>query len=1352
MILNNLAKFGMAKFGALARSTDPRVQVHEQSEGSTSTSGTKVLLIGPVPAPLGGVSVHIARLAASLAGRGYDVRLLDESPIFKPGVSNIRTISMRNYVSLLRDADIVHTHSSNAIVKLIHVVAARVLGRCVISTIHSGKTDFWGRLIYRLACRLSHRVISVSEEVRVALRLDSDVIPAFLPPAAEEEVVPPDVAAWIAARRGEGRRIVVSNASNLRTADGNDLYGLDLLVETFARPEVARGHALLFVVASLRFGADRYETMRRQIEQHGLARVIRLVHLDAPFAGIIASSDIVVRATNTDGDALTVREGLWFGKRVLASDCVKRPEGCELFRTRDVDDLVSKLLDSSPDSVPSVLRRDFSADVERTYRSVAPATRAFADNIRPPAQRSPSKKRILVISQFYAPDITAAAFRISETVGLLRQDADVRVIAAVPHKAQAASGGGSETDDVMRVWIRPYQGGGPINYILHYLSFVVTAVWAGIRLRAGGWRADVIWVSSPPLFVGIAGDALRRIMRCPLVLDIRDIWPESAVGAKMIAADGVLFRVGKVLERWLYARADRITCVSRAMQGYLASASGKTVHVVYNGTLTRPPEPQAALVKRRILYAGNLGRAQGLDALLTAFADARRKSSALDGWTVEFVGAGAVEPELHACVTELELGEAVRFHGVLDKPAAISEMRQSAALFINLLSEAVFALTVPSKVFDYMLADRPILYGVDNPEAQGILAESGGNVEFVANDVSSLSVALVEMATRLNALETLAQGNSKVVLSGYTREAATRELCVALAAAQADPRPTLATKLRRRARATRLRWAREVAFARHVPVSRLVRRGVLTVKRQWLQRVHPAEMPVPAGLHVTTALVPAPLMAPREGPTIAADGAIVLRLLGVSKTLTLPISWRDPDHGRNAQLWWMTLNYMEYLEGTDDDLFASLVESWIAAAQPYGRGYWRDTFNSYAISIRTVVWMQQLARRSGLPTPLRERMIASIATQLQFLEDNLETDIGGNHLVRNIKALLLGSVFFEGPPADRWRELSLNLLKEELRRQILGDGVHFERSPSYHNQVFVDLLEMRYALGGDPLGGQLDHSLAAMAQAIADLAHADGRPAQFSDAGLSMSYTSADCLGAYERVFGSRPQRQTVFSYPHAGYFGLAGNDGLVVVDCGPIGPDDLPGHGHGDILSFEWSVGGKRLIVDQGVFEYVDGPRRTAARSASSHNTLSIEGLEQADFFSDFRVGRRPRPEVVRYAATPEGFILEGRHDGYAPFIHTRVLELSRNQLTILDRVDGGPAAGTVVGLLLHPEATIDASGPDIRIALGQKTVTVHATVPLDIEAAVWWPDMGVELPTKRLLARWPTGTSAASLTLSIE
>jgi len=961
------------------------------------------------------------------------------------------------------------------------------------------------------------------------------------------------------------------------------------------------------------------------------------------------------------------------------------------------------------------------------------------------------RKKILVISQFYAPDITAAAFRISETVGLLRQDADVRVITAVPHKAQAEAAAARDDTGVVRVAIRPYQGGGPFNYIMHYLSFVLTATWAGVKLKRSGWRPDIIWVSSPPLFVGIAGDALRRIMGCPLVLDIRDIWPESAVGAKMISQDGLLFRLGKMLERWLYARADRMTCVSKAMQGYLVQASGKAVHVVYNGILRRPPQAPAQHVHRRILYAGNLGRAQGLDVLISAFADARKRSKALTGWTVDFVGAGAIEDALRACVADLDLEGNVRFLGVLDKPSAMAEMRQSAALFINLLSEAVFALTVPSKVFDCMLAGRPILYGVENPEAQAILAGSGGNIEFIANDQASLADAIVDLATRLDKIEALAQGNSDIVLSRYTREEATRELFAALEAAQRSPRQTFLQKLKVRTENASRHVARQFAFVRHVPLHRLLRRGVLTLQRTWFQTFPPGGLAVPDGTELSATL-PKPLMPPRLGSAVVNDDRIALTLLSKTQTLQRPISWHNPNQERETQLWWMTLNYMEYLEEISDDVFASLVESWFTSARPFARGYWQDTFNSYTVSIRTVVWMQQLASRPGLPQSLRQRMAESIAAQLNFLERNLETDLGGNHLVKNIKALILGSTYLCGTAPRRWHELGLKLLAAELPRQILKDGVHFERSLSYHNQVFVDVLEIRHVLGTDPLGGQLDRTLAGMAQVIADLAHGDGRPPQFSDAGLHMSYSSADCLDAYERVFARRPSRRATFALADAGYFGLGLDESLFVVDCGLIGPDDLPGHGHGDILSFEWSVRGKRLIVDQGVYEYVAGDRRANARSSRTHNTLSIAGYEQADFFGDFRVGRRPRPEVLRFNATEEGFVMEGRHNGYAPLTHVRRFEVTANDVTVIDRVEGALASDVAVGLLLHPDANPSASGADIRIAFGDCSVMLRASVPFAIEPAVWWPDLGNEVPTTRLVAHWPSGVTTASFTLLVE
>jgi uncharacterized heparinase superfamily protein len=104
-----------------------------------------------------------------------------------------------------------------------------------------------------------------------------------------------------------------------------------------------------------------------------------------------------------------------------------------------------------------------------------------------------------------------------------------------------------------------------------------------------------------------------------------------------------------------------------------------------------------------------------------------------------------------------------------------------------------------------------------------------------------------------------------------------------------------------------------------------------------------------------------------------------------------------------------------------------------------------------------------------------------------------------------------------------------------------------------------------------------------------------------------------------------------------------------LVADCGRIAPDDLPAHGHGDVLSFEWSVKGHRIIVDQGVYEYIAGPRRRQSQTAMSHNTLCLEDADQAELYSSFRCGRRPNVDVRNYNAHAAGFVLEGTHDGFA-------------------------------------------------------------------------------------------------------
>jgi glycosyltransferase involved in cell wall biosynthesis len=388
--------------------------------------------------------------------------------------------------------------------------------------------------------------------------------------------------------------------------------------------------------------------------------------------------------------------------------------------------------------------------------------------------------RILIISQYFHPDITAAANRITETADTLsKKGHEVCVVTSTPHKSDADEGGFFlQGVGIERVRVEKLRKSDLSAYLRQFLGFSYGAFNAAWRIRKR-FDYDVIWITSPPLTVTLSSLALRLLTRKPVVLDVRDIWPESAVNVGKLKSGGMLERFGKILEFFSYRHASEITCVSRDMADYLRSKSSRPVCVVYNGVLEnsiRPFSPDGD--PDLFCYAGNLGLAQGLEPMLRGFVKSL-ESSDMTNARLLLIGDGVLRPDIEKIVERSSIAARVEFTGALPKTEAIERMRTAGTMLIPLMRASAFERTVPSKVFDCLSLGRPILSSVHG-EARAILQQTGANVLLENDDADGYSAGFIEARRNWDTLSRLAQKNIDVVRRTYTREQAVSVLEEAL--------------------------------------------------------------------------------------------------------------------------------------------------------------------------------------------------------------------------------------------------------------------------------------------------------------------------------------------------------------------------------------------------------------------------------------------------------------------------------------------------------------------------------------------------------------------------------------------
>lgn len=342
--------------------------------------------------------------------------------------------------------------------------------------------------------------------------------------------------------------------------------------------------------------------------------------------------------------------------------------------------------------------------------------------------RTMTRPHVLVLNHFARPRDTSGGTRHVDLFGRLH-GWDATILASnrsylSQHREQATPG-------ILRyVWTTPAAGEG-IRRILHWLSYVLPAVAAGLR----GPRPAIVYASTPHLFAPVAGWLLAWRYRAPLVVEIRDLWPQVLVDMGRLRQGSALHRLLTAVEEWAYRRATAIVVLAEGVADELGrrGVPRDRVHFLPNGAEPEDFVPSADRETLRaryemdgtvFVYTGAHGLANGLDLLLDA---AKELADDCSDVQVLLVGDGTDKPRLRARAANDGL-HAVRFHDPIPK-AEMANLLAAADCGVHVLADIpLFRYGVsPNKVVDYMAAGRPVITNTPG-EVTDLVLQAGAGV------------------------------------------------------------------------------------------------------------------------------------------------------------------------------------------------------------------------------------------------------------------------------------------------------------------------------------------------------------------------------------------------------------------------------------------------------------------------------------------------------------------------------------------------------------------------------------------------------------------------------------------------
>ena len=389
---------------------------------------------------------------------------------------------------------------------------------------------------------------------------------------------------------------------------------------------------------------------------------------------------------------------------------------------------------------------------------------------------------ILFLTHYFPPEVNAPASRTYENAKLwIQAGHKVTILTCVPNHPNGIVYPGyrnkllqrEEKDgiNILRVITYLSANKGFLKRILNYVSYMISTILLCFHVK----KVNIVISTSPQFFCGLAGYFVSRLKGKPWVLEIRDLWPESIIAVGAIKNRQIIDLLESI-ESFMYNKADKVIALTEAFKHHIMNRGvlSEKITVITNGadlSQFKPLLKENSFLKQEGLtgqfvtsYIGTHGMAHGLETVFKTAEILKDKQDI----TFLLVGDGAERENL------IKTKEAMGLKNVVMLPQQEKErmpeiIAASGACMVLLIKQELFKTVIPSKIFEVMAMERPIILGVEG-ESKAIIEKGNCGLCIEPENARDLADAVIRLHDDKLLAERLGKNGKEYVERCYSRE------------------------------------------------------------------------------------------------------------------------------------------------------------------------------------------------------------------------------------------------------------------------------------------------------------------------------------------------------------------------------------------------------------------------------------------------------------------------------------------------------------------------------------------------------------------------------------------------------